>query len=81
MSLLTNRRTRAPYGAGGGKPGAPGRNRLRRAGEAAFTDLPPAGRWRVGPGDVLRLETPGGGGWGAAVEIANPSPQVLNTDP
>ena len=63
VSLLTNRRMLAPYGVGAGQPGAPGRNRLRRAGEAAFTDLPPAGRWRVGPGDVLRLETPGGGGW------------------
>ena len=67
VSLLTNRRALAPYGANGGQPGVPGRNRLRRAGEMAFIDLPPAGRLRVGPGDILRLETPGGGGWGADV--------------
>ena len=64
VSLLTNRRRLAPPGAHGGLPASPGRNRLRRAGESDFTDLPPAGRLRVGPGDVLRLETPGGGGWG-----------------
>ncbi len=81
LSLLTNRRARAPYGADGGGSGAPGRNRLRRPGEAEFTDLPPAGRWRVGPGDVLRLETPGGGGWGADVAIAKARPEVFNTDP
>jgi 5-oxoprolinase (ATP-hydrolysing) len=63
-SLLTSRRTTAPYGANGGQPGLPGRNRLRRAGEAEFIDLPPAAQLEVGPGDVLRIETPGGGGWG-----------------
>ncbi len=64
VSLLTNRRLTAPYGAAGGRPGQPGRNLLRRAGETTFTDLPPAGTIEVRPGDILRLETPGGGGWG-----------------
>ena len=64
VSLLTSRRTTAPHGAVGGRPGQSGRNRLRRAGEDAFSDLPPAGQIRVAPGDVLRIETPGGGGWG-----------------
>ena len=66
VSLLTSRRASAPHGANGGGPGLAGRNRLRRAGEAGFTELPSAGQIRVGPGDVLRLETPGGGGWGSA---------------
>ncbi len=64
VSLLTSRRTLPPYGAHGGAPGARGRNRWQRAGEEAFTALPSSCQIRVGPGDVLRLETPGGGGWG-----------------
>jgi 5-oxoprolinase (ATP-hydrolysing) len=64
VSLLTSRRTTFPYGAHGGQPGKAGRNRLRRAGETDFNDLPPAVQIKVGPGDVLRIETPGGGGWG-----------------
>ena len=65
VSLLTSRRTTVPRGATGGQDGHAGRNRLRRVGEADFTDLPPAGQIRVAAGDVLRIETPGGGGWGA----------------
>ena len=60
-------RTTAPYGAAGGQPGQPGRNRLQRSGETTFTDLPPAGTIAVQPGDRLRLETPGGGGWGPPI--------------
>ncbi len=81
VSLLTNRRTTAPYGAAGGSPGQPGRNRLQRSGEGTFTDLPPAGTIEVQPGDRLRLETPGGGGWGPDVSIANPPGSALNTTP
>ncbi len=57
-SLLTDRRRHAPRGAAGGADGALGRNLLN--------DLPLAakGAVRLGPGDVLRIETPGGGGWG-----------------
>ncbi len=81
VSLLTSRRLTAPYGAADGSPGQPGRNRLRRSGETAFTDLPPAGTIEVHPGDVLRLETPGGGGWGPDEKIANPSSEALNIMP
>ena len=81
VSLLTNRRLTVPYGAAGGSPGQPGRNRLRRSGETAFTDLPPAGTIEVQPGDILRLETPGGGGWGVDVQLANSSAKPLNTTP
>ena len=79
VSLLTNRRLTAPYGAAGGKPGQPGRNLLRRSGETVFTDLPPAGTIEVHPGDILRLETPGGGGWGPDVVIANSPTTGFNT--
>jgi 5-oxoprolinase (ATP-hydrolysing) len=64
VSLLTSRRLTAPHGSHGGQSGAAGRNRLRRSGEVEFTDLGPAVQIRVAAGDVLRLETPGGGGWG-----------------
>ena len=81
VSLLTNRRLTAPYGAAGGGSGQPGRNLLRRSGETVFTDLPPAGTIEVRPGDIIRLETPGGGGWGVDVQLANSSAKPLNTTP
>jgi 5-oxoprolinase (ATP-hydrolysing) len=64
LSILSQRRTRRPYGLTGGQPGAPGRNRLFRAGCEAPEELPPIASTRVGPGDRLVIETPGGGGWG-----------------
>lgn len=64
VSLLTERRRRGPYGLRGGSPGAPGRNVLVREGEER--ELPAKGTFDVRPGDVLRVETPGGGGWGDA---------------
>jgi len=64
ISLLTNRRTSAPFGLAGGEHGKFGRNLLRRNGETAWTELPSAATVEVQPGDVLRIETPGGGGFG-----------------
>ena len=60
LSLLTQRRARAPRGARGGEDGLPGRNFLN--GE----ELPAIANLDVELGDLLRLETPGGGGWEAA---------------
>jgi N-methylhydantoinase B len=57
-SLVTERRRHAPPGAAGGEPGAPGRN--LRNGE----ELPPKASGTLEAGDRLRLETPGGGGYG-----------------
>lgn len=62
VSIVSQRRTRAPFGAEGGEPGRPGRNLLRRG--SATTDLPGIASFLAQPGDVLRIETPGGGGWG-----------------
>jgi N-methylhydantoinase B len=59
-SLITERRRHAPPGADGGEPGAPGRNLLN--GE----ELPAKASGTLKPGDRLRVETPGGGGHGAA---------------
>ncbi|MCD6288895.1 MAG: hydantoinase B/oxoprolinase family protein, partial [Anaerolineae bacterium] len=64
VSLLTERRRLAPYGLHGGSPGARGRNRLRRAGSSLEETLPGKVTFEVAVGDVLTVETPGGGGWG-----------------
>ena len=58
VSILSERRRHAPRGVEGGCDGAPGRNLLNGAPLAAKANL------RLGSGDVLRIETPGGGGWG-----------------
>ncbi len=62
LTLLTERRRRAPYGLHGGKPGKRGQNRLFINGEmdAEITK----GVVRVPAGTVLTIRTPGGGGWG-----------------
>jgi len=62
-SLITERRRRAPAGAERGSNGQRGRNVLRRAGGEP-EELVPKVSGELGPGDRLRLETPGGGGWG-----------------
>ena len=59
LSLLTQRRALAPKGTAGGQDGAPGRNELDGAELPAFTTRD------LEPGDVVRIETPGGGGFGA----------------
>jgi N-methylhydantoinase B len=59
VTLLTERRRHAPRGVQGGDPGAVGRNLLN--GEP----LPAKCRRVIEAGDVVTLETPGGGGWGS----------------
>jgi len=58
LSLITERRARAPQGERGGKPGAPGRNLLN--GEP----LPAKATRDLAEGDVVTIESPGGGGFG-----------------
>jgi N-methylhydantoinase B len=57
--LLTERRLRGPWGASGGEPGKAGVNFHNEC------ELPSKVAIEVAAGDRLRLETPGGGGWGA----------------
>ncbi len=59
LSLLTQRRSLAPRGAAGGSDGLAGRNLLNGEELPAFASID------VDPGDLLRIETPGGGGYGA----------------
>jgi N-methylhydantoinase B len=64
-SILSDRRTFPPYGLAGGKPGRGGRNELRAKGRV--TKLPSKTVFSAPAGSVLRIETPGGGGWGREV--------------
>lgn len=60
VNVLSERRVRAPFGLAGGSPGQPGRNLVdgrEVAGRASFT---------LAPLSVIRIETPGGGGYGKA---------------
>ncbi len=65
VSMLSERRgPYPPFGLEGGEPGDLGRNTLRRAGTERSENLGGKFRLDLGPGDVLRIETPGGGGFG-----------------
>lgn len=60
-SILSERRSLGPPGAHGASPGTPGRNTLLRGGRAH--QLPAKVQLQVQAGDLLRIETPGGGGY------------------
>ena len=62
VSTLMTRHETPPPGVRGGPPGAPGRLVLLRGDETIV--IGPRARVAVRPGDVLRIETPGGGGYG-----------------
>jgi N-methylhydantoinase B len=64
ITLLADRRRFPPYGLAGGEPGATGRTLLiTKAGEK---ELPGKCSLSAHRGDLIRIETPGGGGWGEA---------------
>lgn len=65
VTLLSDRRERAPYGAQGGAPGGRGRNTLIRDGREE--KLPGKIQVNLKAGDRLRIETPGGGGYGSRI--------------
>jgi N-methylhydantoinase B/oxoprolinase/acetone carboxylase alpha subunit len=65
VSLITERRISRPWGLAGGRPGVAGENWLLPAGDEARAEpLPDKCTLRVRAGDVIRMLTPGGGGWG-----------------
>ncbi len=69
VTILSDRRTRGPYGLGGGGAGKPGRNTLLRG--TRRIHVPGKANFLVGVGDVLRVETPGGGGFGREEKKTN----------
>jgi N-methylhydantoinase B/oxoprolinase/acetone carboxylase alpha subunit len=65
VSLITERRVSRPWGLAGGGPGAVGENWVLPGGEEQRAEvLPDKCTIRLRAGDVLRILTPGGGGWG-----------------
>jgi N-methylhydantoinase B/oxoprolinase/acetone carboxylase alpha subunit len=67
VSLITERRLSRPWGLDGGEPGAAGENWLLPGGdESAAQRLADKCTVELRAGDVVRLLTPGGGGWGGA---------------
>jgi N-methylhydantoinase B len=61
-SILSDRRHIRPYGLEGGKAGLPGKNELTVGGHTK--KLPSKTTFTAPPGSVLKIGTPGGGGWG-----------------
>lgn len=62
VTVLSERRVRGPYGLNGGKQGSPGKNTVLQAGRA--NEMPGKFHARLSCGDSIRIETPGGGGYG-----------------
>ena len=67
VSILSERRVYSPYGMQGGQDGKRGTNTLKRKQEdGRYRNINFGGKNScvVRPGDILRIETPGGGAWG-----------------
>ncbi|WP_372623433.1 hydantoinase B/oxoprolinase family protein [Falsiroseomonas sp.] len=62
--IVASRRTVPPHGMEGGSPGAPGRQWVERL-DGTIHAMKGQDRAMLAAGEVLGLETPGGGGWGA----------------
>ncbi|MFN2166400.1 MAG: hydantoinase B/oxoprolinase family protein, partial [Anaerolineae bacterium] len=64
VAVMSNRRRIPPFGLAGGEPGRPGRN-IIVAPDGTAQDMPGTFVAELGPGDVLEVRTPGGGGYGS----------------
>ena len=65
VTILADRRKTAPYGLSGGDPGKCGRSIVIRE-NGAQEELPGKTSVRLRRGERIRIESPGGGGWGKA---------------
>jgi len=63
VTLLADRRSRGPYGLSGGADGAPGRTVIVRQ-DGSEQEIPGKTSIRLRSGERVRVESPGGGGWG-----------------
>ena len=66
MSLLADRRKRGPYGLAGGDNGKPGTATI--IGDERKCKIGSKGSWELEAGDRVRIESPGGGGFGEALK-------------
>ncbi len=65
VTLLADRRSRGPYGLAGGADAAPGRTLIIRR-DGSVEEVPGKTSVRLRSGERVRIESPGGGGWGRA---------------
>lgn len=63
VTLLSDRRVRGPYGLSGGSDGTPGSAQVTRL-DGSKKSLPGKFNLRLRPGERIRIESPGAGGWG-----------------
>ena len=75
VGLLCDRRLRGPYGLSGGADGAPGRNSIVGP-KGKSTALPGKASLQAKAGSILKIETPGGGGWGKVNRKAQRKPKA-----
>jgi 5-oxoprolinase (ATP-hydrolysing) len=69
VAILSERRVFAPYGLEGGKPGKRGENLYIRQ-DGTFLNLGGKNQFKAAAGERIRIETPGGGGFGVPVKRA-----------
>ena len=75
--ILSDRRKLSPYGLQGGSPGRPGKNEIIVNGQSRR--LPSKCAFRIPAGAVIRIETPGGGGWGKARKKPGAAPRKVKS--
>jgi N-methylhydantoinase B len=63
VTLLADRRTRGPWGLSGGEAGSAGKTSVIRPG-GSVEEMPGKFSTRLRKGERIRIESPGGGGWG-----------------
>jgi 5-oxoprolinase (ATP-hydrolysing) len=68
VSILSGHRRVPPYGMAGGGPGQVGRNWVER-GDGSIEHLGATARCEIAAGDIVVIETPGGGGYGEAKPV------------
>jgi len=73
VTVLADRRLRGPYGLAGGAPGSPGKTTLLHGNKKI--PIPGKFRFEVVPGDVLRIESPGGGAHGKSTAKSVSAPR------
>jgi N-methylhydantoinase B len=71
LTVQSERRQHPPWGLCGGSAGKVGRNLLIRA-DGSKEALPSKGTWPLKKGERVRIETPGGGGWGKPETASSP---------
>jgi N-methylhydantoinase B len=70
VTLLADRRIRGPYGLAGGRDGAPGRTSIIHR-DGSTEELPGKTSIPLRAGERIRIESPGGGGWGRPPKSAS----------